>query len=215
VTTEDPFRSARLVLELRQSGITDLRLLNAIETLPRSVFLAEHMVEAAFDDVALPIECGQTISRPMAVAGMVYALRPGPELSCLEIGTGSGYQTAILGRLFRRVFSVERYRTLVDLARARLAGLGFTNVEVLHSDGLNGWPGPAPYDRILMGGAVSERPERLLAQLKPDGVLVGAIGEGDGQHVVAFTGDGAGGFTETVVAPSRFLMLQSGLAREL
>lgn len=212
---DERYEAARLVLQLRQNGITDNALLEALETTPRAHFLPDSLKEAAWDDVSLPIACGQTISRPMAVAGMVNALRAAPNLSVLEIGTGSGYQTAVLSKLFRRVFSLERYRTLVEGARESLRTLERTNVEVMLADGLLGWSFAAPFDRIILGGALEAFSPLLFGQLKPNGILVAPIGDGDAQHVHAFIGDGAGGYEDIILAPSRFLMLQPGLARDL
>jgi protein-L-isoaspartate(D-aspartate) O-methyltransferase len=214
-TFPEGYLAARLILQLRQSGISDPALLSAIETIPRSHFLPASLQDAAWDDVSLPIACGQTISRPMAIAGMVNALRPAPDLSVLEVGSGSGYQTAVLSKLFRRVFSLERYRTLVDFARERVRALELYNIEIMHSDGFQGWPLAAPFDRIILGGAVESLSDGLLAQLKPNGILVAPIGEGESQHVHALIGDGKGGFEDLVLSPSRFLLLQPGLARDL
>src|SRR5207237_357522 len=138
------------LLTLRRRGIGDAAVLRAMEEVPRDQFVSRDLVEAAYADQALPIACGQTISQPYVVAYMTEQLAVRPHDRVLEIGTGSGYQAAILSRLAREVVSIERYRTLAERAREKLAELGFANVEVLIGDGLAGCPDRAPFDRILV-----------------------------------------------------------------
>ena len=144
---------ARLILSLRSQGVTDPKVLNVIETTPRPVFTQELFRERAFEDSALPIACGQTISQPFVVGLMTQALKIEKRSRVLEIGTGSGYQTTILSKLARLVYSVERYRTLLSAAEARFRELGLTNVVTRFGDGGQGWPEQAPFDRIMVTAA--------------------------------------------------------------
>jgi protein-L-isoaspartate(D-aspartate) O-methyltransferase len=208
-------RLARLVLALRSQGVTDPLVLNAIEKTPRDLFTPELFRDRSFEDSALPIACGQTISQPFIVGLMTQALTLEPRARVLEIGTGSGYQTAILSRLSRLVYTVERYRTLMSEAEARFAVLGLTNVITRFGDGGEGWKEQAPFDRILVTAAASDEPTRLLAQLKPAGVLVAPVGKGPVQRLLRYAGDGKGGFTEQQLGEVRFVPMLDGVAKEL
>jgi len=208
-------RRARLVLGLRSGGVTDPKVLNAIEQTPRDLFVPDLFQERAWEDSALPIACGQTISQPLIVGLMTQALNVEGRSRVLEIGTGSGYQTAVLARIARYVYSVERYRTLLGEAEARLKQLDILNVITRFGDGGEGWPEQAPFDRIMVTAAVSEEPERLLAQLKPSGVLVAPVGRGPVQMLRRYVGDGAGGFRADSLGEVRFVPLLDGVAREL
>ena len=206
---------ARLILALRSQGVTDAKVLNAIESTPRELFTPELFKARAFEDSALPIACGQTISQPFIVGLMTQALTIEPRSRVLEIGTGSGYQTAILARLARLVYSVERYRTLLKEAEGRFKALGLTNVITRFGDGGEGWPEQAPFDRILVTAAAPDEPKKLLAQLKPNGVLVAPIGKGPVQSLRRYSGDGKGGFSVEALCDVRFVPLLDGVAREL
>ena len=208
-------RLARLVLALRSQGVTDPLVLSAIEKTPRDLFTPELFRDRSFEDSALPIACGQTISQPFIVGLMTQALTLEPRARVLEIGTGSGYQTAILSRLSRLVYTVERYRTLMKEAEARFATLGLTNVITRFGDGGEGWAEQAPFDRILVTAAASDEPTRLLAQLKPAGVLVAPVGKGPVQRLLRYAGDGKGGFTEQQLGEVRFVPMLDGVAKEL
>jgi protein-L-isoaspartate(D-aspartate) O-methyltransferase len=208
-------RLARLVLALRSQGVTDPLVLNAIEKTPRDLFTPELFRDRSFEDSALPIACGQTISQPFIVGLMTQALTLEPRARVLEIGTGSGYQTAILSRLSRLVYTVERYRTLMAEAEARFSVLGLTNVITRFGDGGEGWKEQAPFDRILVTAAASDEPTRLLAQLKPAGVLVAPVGKGPVQRLLRYAGDGKGGFTEQQLGEVRFVPMLDGVAKEL
>ncbi|MDO8295795.1 MAG: protein-L-isoaspartate(D-aspartate) O-methyltransferase [Caulobacter sp.] len=208
-------RMARLILALRSQGVTDPRVLEAIERTPRELFTPDLFKERAFEDSALPIACGQTISQPFIVGLMTQALTLGPRDRVLEIGTGSGYQTAILSRLARLVYTVERYRTLMREAEERFKTLGLTNVITRFGDGGEGWAEQAPFDRILVTAAAPEEPKALLAQLKPNGVLVAPIGKGPVQSLRRYAGDGQGGFKVELLGDVRFVPLLDGVAREL
>jgi protein-L-isoaspartate(D-aspartate) O-methyltransferase len=205
---------ARLVLALRTQGVSDAAVLGAIEATPREIFTPDLFKERAFEDSALPIACGQTISQPFIVGLMSQALSVEPRSRVLEIGTGSGYQTAILSRLSRLVYTVERYRTLMGEAEARFKQLGLTNVITRFGDGGLGWPEQAPFDRILVTAAAPEEPKALLSQLKPSGILVAPVGRGPVQKLIRYTGDGAGGFRSEVMTDVRFVPLLDGVAKE-
>jgi protein-L-isoaspartate(D-aspartate) O-methyltransferase len=208
-------RLARLVLSLRSQGVTDPAVLAAIEKTPRDLFTPDLFKERSWEDSALPIACGQTISQPYIVGLMTQALTLEPRARVLEIGTGSGYQTAVLSRLARLVYTVERYRTLLRAAETRLETLQITNVITRFGDGFLGWAEQAPFDRILVTAAAPEEPIVLLRQLKPSGVLVAPIGKGPVQQLCRYAGDGEGGFTMDVLCEVRFVPLLEGVAREL
>lgn len=208
-------RMARLILALRSQGVTDPRVLDAIERTPREIFTPDLFKERAFEDSALPIACGQTISQPFIVGLMTQALTIGPRDRVLEIGTGSGYQTTILSKLARLVYTVERYRTLMKEAEARFKTLGLTNVITRFGDGGEGWAEQAPFDRIMITAAAPEEPKKLLAQLKPNGVLIAPIGKGPVQSLRRYAGDGQGGFKVELLGDVRFVPLLDGVAREL
>jgi protein-L-isoaspartate(D-aspartate) O-methyltransferase len=206
---------ARLILALRSQGVTDPRVLDSIERTPRELFTPDLFKERAFEDSALPIACGQTISQPFIVGLMTQALTIEPRARVLEIGTGSGYQTAVLSRLSRLVYTVERYRTLMKEAEERFRTLGLVNVITRFGDGGEGWAEQAPFDRIMVTAAAPEEPKRLLAQLKPNGVLVAPIGKGPVQSLRRYAGDGQGGFKVELLGDVRFVPLLDGVAREL
>jgi protein-L-isoaspartate(D-aspartate) O-methyltransferase len=206
---------ARLILALRSQGITDPAVLGAIERIPRDLFTPELFRERSWEDSALPIACGQTISQPYIVGLMTQALTLEPRARVLEIGTGSGYQTAVLSRLSRLVYTIERYRTLLKEAEARFKTLQLTNVITRFGDGGLGWPAQAPFDRILVTAAAPFEPKTLLAQLKPAGVLVAPVGKGPVQQLIRYSGDGQGSFTPEILCDVRFVPLLDGVAREL
>jgi protein-L-isoaspartate(D-aspartate) O-methyltransferase len=203
------------LLSLRKRGIGDAAVLRAMDEVPRERFVETDMTHAAYADQALPIACGQTISQPYVVAYMSEQLRVRPVHRVLEIGTGSGYQTAVLSRLAREVVSIERYRTLADKARLRIAALGYTNVEILAGDGLQGAPARAPFDRILVTAAAEEIPQSLVDQLGEGGVMVLPLGAHAGpQHIVRLTKDKDQLKREDLIAV-RFVPLLPGQAKEL
>ena len=168
---------ARFILGLRAAGLRDTRVLAAMERVPRRLFVDPALGAEAHADRALPIECGQTVSPPFLVAAMTEQLDVDARMKVLEIGTGSGYHAAVLAHLARRVTSIERYRTLARAAEARFAALKLSNVTIVVADGLEGWPPQAPFDRILVTGAVERVPEPLLRQLKEGGVMLVPIGK--------------------------------------
>jgi protein-L-isoaspartate(D-aspartate) O-methyltransferase len=205
---------ARLVLGLRTQGVSDPAVLSAIERTPRDIFTPDLFKDRSWEDSALPIACGQTISQPYIVGLMTQALTLEPRARVLEIGTGSGYQTAVLARLSRLVYTVERYRTLLREAESRFEALQLTNVITRFGDGFLGWSEQAPFDRILVTAAAPEEPKALLDQLKPSGVLVAPVGRGPVQKLCRYAGDGSGGFAQEVLCDVRFVPLLAGVARE-
>jgi protein-L-isoaspartate(D-aspartate) O-methyltransferase len=203
------------LLTLRRRGIGDQAVLRAMDDVPRGQFIAPEFGGRAYADQALPIDCGQTISQPFVVAYMTEQLGVRPHHRVLEIGTGSGYQAAVLSRLAREVVSIERYRTLAEQARARLDALGYDNVEIVVGDGLAGVPGRAPYDRIIVTAAAESVPLTVLEQLAGNGIMILPLGpHGGAQHIIKLTK------SETVIAREnliavRFVPLLSGQAKEL
>jgi protein-L-isoaspartate(D-aspartate) O-methyltransferase len=206
---------ARLILSLRSQGVSEPLVLNALEQTPRDLFTPKLFQERAWEDSALPIACGQTISQPFIVGLMTQALTIEPRARVLEIGTGSGYQTAVLSRLARLVYTIERYRTLMGEAEARFKQLQLGNIITRFGDGGEGWPEQAPFDRILVTAAAPAEPKTLLSQLKPSGILVAPVGRGPIQTLKRYLGDGKGGFREEVLCDVRFVPLLDGVAREL
>jgi protein-L-isoaspartate(D-aspartate) O-methyltransferase len=203
-------------LSLRRRGISDQGVLRAMEEVPRQNFVSPGFVESAYADQALPIECGQTISQPFVVAYMTEKLEVGPDHRVLEIGTGSGYQAAVLSRLAREVVSIERYRTLADAAREKLKALGYGNVTIRVGDGMAGAPDLAPFDRIMVTAAAEDVPQALLAQLAEDGKMVLPVGpRHDAQYLVKLSKRSGGGLTREELIAVRFVPLLSGQAREL
>jgi protein-L-isoaspartate(D-aspartate) O-methyltransferase len=203
------------LLGLRRRGIGSADVLRALDDVPREKFVEADFTEAAYADQALPIACGQTISQPFVVAYMTEQLDVHPGHRVLEIGTGSGYQAAVLSRLAQEVVSVERFRTLAEIARRRLAGLGYDNVTVVVGDGLGGMPDRAPYDRIIVTAAAEAIPEELVEQLAVGGVMVLPVGPHNGaQRIVKLTKTKDGVDREDLIAV-RFVPLLPGKAREL
>ena len=210
------FHAARLVLGLRQAGVTEQRVTEAMEKTPREPFVPRAFADSAWENVELPIDCGQTLTKPVVAGIMIDALEVRKEHTVLEIGCGSGYCAAVMSRLARRVYSVDRWRTLVNKARTALDVLGIERVELRCADGLEGWPEAAPFDRIILMGSVKEPPQALLDQLAPDGVVVAPIDLDGGQKVMRLQRQADGDFAERVVLrASAFTPLQPGVAREL
>jgi protein-L-isoaspartate(D-aspartate) O-methyltransferase len=199
-----------LILQLRRRGIRDTRVLRAIELVPRELFVDEAFCEHAYQDIALPIECGQTISQPYVVAYMTEKLELDERHKVLEIGTGSGYQAAVLSHLCRRVYTIERWRELQKDADRRFARLGITNVTTIIGDGWLGWPPQAPFDRIIVTAAAEEPPAALVGQLKLGGRMIIPLGENrDAQSLVQIDKTEAG-LTETPLLAVRFVPLVHG-----
>jgi protein-L-isoaspartate(D-aspartate) O-methyltransferase len=204
------------LLTLRRRGISDAAVLRAMDEVPRQRFVAPDFAAKAYADQALPIACGQTISQPYVVAYMTEQLALRREHRVLEIGTGTGYQTAVLSRLAREVVSIERFRTLAEMARGRMRALGYDNVEIIVGDGLAGAPDKAPFDRIIVTAAAASLPQALVDQLADDnGIMVLPLGPASGaQHIIKLTKSQTGLARETLI-PVRFVPLLPGQAREL
>jgi protein-L-isoaspartate(D-aspartate) O-methyltransferase len=203
-------------LALRRRGISDQAVLRAMDEVPREYFVAAEFTESAYADQALPIACGQTISQPYVVGYMTEQLEVAPEYRVLEIGTGSGYQAAVLSRIAREVVSIERYRTLADAACERLETLGFDNVSVIAGDGFLGAPDRAPFERIIVTAAAEDIPMALVEQLADGGKMVLPLGPRDGiQHIVKLTKTANGELARETLIAVRFVPLLPGKAREL
>jgi protein-L-isoaspartate(D-aspartate) O-methyltransferase len=178
-------RAISLLMELRKQGVSNARVLSAIERTARNVFVEETFQTDAYLNTALPIACGQTISQPFVVAYMTDALDVGEKMSVLEIGTGSGYQSAVLALLCRRVYTIERHRALLRTAQERLRRLKLDNVVTKWGDGFKGWPEQAPFDRIIITAAVPKVPESLIEQLKTGGILIAPVGDNAGPESIS------------------------------
>jgi len=203
------------LLTLRRRGIADQAVLRAMDEVPRERFVEPIFADSAYADQALPIACGQTISQPYVVAYMTEQLEVDSHHRVLEIGTGSGYQAAVLSHLAREVVSVERYRTLAEEARARLKALGYENVDIVVGDGFAGVPDRAPYDRIIVTAAAETIPETLLDQLADGGIMILPLGSHDGsQHIIKLTKSVTGIRRENLI-PVRFVPMLPGKAQEL
>jgi protein-L-isoaspartate(D-aspartate) O-methyltransferase len=212
---DDNVGRMQFLLALRKRGITDSTVLRAMDEVPREHFVENALADHAYADQALPIACGQTISQPYVVAYMTEELGVQSDHRVLEVGTGSGYQTAVLSRLAREVVTVERYRTLAEAARARLATLGYRNVEVRVGDGLAGVPERAPYDRIMVTAAAETVPEALVQQLAEGGVMVLPLGPHSGTQQLVKLTKGEQGIKQEDLIGVRFVPLLPGTAREL
>jgi protein-L-isoaspartate(D-aspartate) O-methyltransferase len=171
-----PNHRIRLVMDLRAAGIADTSVLSAIERVPREAFVPPTFRDRAYEDAALPIGHAQTLSRPSVVGLMTQALEAGPRMKVLEIGTGSGYQTSVLARVVRRVYTIERHRELLAEAEARFKALRIHNVVTKFGDGWEGWPEQAPFERILVTAAPVDVPGALVDQLSEGGVMVLPVG---------------------------------------
>lgn len=203
---------AQLILTLRRNGITDPAVLDAMERTPREMFVPDYFVPHAYEDSALPIACGQTISQPLVVAMMTQALDLNRRCKVLEIGTGSGYQAAVLARLSRRVYTIERHKPLLREAESLFRYLDLHNIATRFGDGSQGWPEQAPFDRIIVTAAAREVPEALTAQLKPGGHLVVPVGpEGGDQELWRLTVEEGGQVDRVSLGGVRFVPLRTGI----
>ncbi len=203
-------RRARLIMELRRGGVTDRAVLAAMETVPRNEFVPPAFADRAWDNAPLPIGAGQTISQPLIVALMSQALEAGKRHKVLEIGTGSGYQTAILAKLCRRVYTIERIRELLTRTETLLARLGIRNVTSMLGDGSKGWPEQAPFDRIIVTAAAALVPETLLKQLGAGGVMIVPVGDNADEQVLVRVRRSEQGFEHEFLTGVRFVPLVEG-----
>ncbi|MDC3076154.1 protein-L-isoaspartate(D-aspartate) O-methyltransferase [Paracoccaceae bacterium] len=204
---------ALLMLKLRQNGISNPEILRSIETIDRSSFVSKNFLNRSLEDIPLPIECGQTISQPSLVALMTQQLEIPYRSKVLEIGTGSGYQTAILSRLSSRVYSIERYKKLVDLAKFRLATLNISNVIILLQDGFFGYSPQAPFDRIILTAAVEEIPNLLADQLKVGGIMIIPVGLSNQEQSLLKVVKTEKGLDIKELMSVRFVQMKEGLVR--
>jgi protein-L-isoaspartate(D-aspartate) O-methyltransferase len=207
-------RKIRLIMELRRGGITDTGVLAAIERIPREIFVPEPFQDQSYENRTLPIGHGQTLSQPGVVAIMSQAVLPDRSVKILEVGTGSGYQASVLSRLFRRVYTVERYRELLKEAESRFEQLRITNITAKVGDGYQGWTEQAPFQRIIVTAAPAEVPGSLVDQLGEGGVMVIPLARpGREQEVVRLT-RGPQGLSEEHLTTVRFVPMVHGLPKK-
>jgi protein-L-isoaspartate(D-aspartate) O-methyltransferase len=212
---EKRIRIADLILRLRRAGVTEQKVVAAIESIPREIFVPAESQPHAYAERALAIDCGQTISAPVIVGLMTQALDIGDRERVLEIGTGTGYQTAVLARLARRVYTMDRFRTLVIAAESRFKTLRLSNITAIVGDGTHGWPEQAPFDRIIVTAASETVPEALKKQVRVGGVIVMPVGPQDGVQKLMRLERTETGFNERVLADVRFVPLIPGKAAHL
>ncbi len=211
---DEATRQMQFLFQLRQKGVTDTKVLAAMEKVDRGAFVRGHFENRAYDDMPLPISCGQTISQPSVVGLMTQALNVQPRDTVLEIGTGSGYQAAVLSHLARRVYTVDRHRDLTREAEIRFTKLGLTNITTLTRDGCFGLPEQGPFDRILVTAAAEDPPGPLLAQLKTGGTMVLPVGQSDAVQSLIKVTRSDEGLEYDELLPVRFVPLVEGLARD-
>ncbi len=204
----------QFLFALRSKGVTDARVLSAMEEVDRGAFITGLFSERAYEDMPLPIACGQTISQPSVVGLMTQALQVSARDKVLEVGTGSGYQAAILSRLARRVYTVERHRRLVLEARRVFERLDLTNITALVSDGSFGLAEQAPFDRIIVTAAAEDPPGPLLAQLKIGGIMVVPVGQSDAVQTLIRVRRTEDGYEYDELRPVRFVPLLEGLGKD-
>jgi len=207
-------RKMQFLFALRSKGVTDTRVLSAMEKIDRGLFVRGLFAERAYEDMPLPIACGQTISQPSVVGLMSQALDLSPRHKVLEVGTGSGYQAAVLSQLARRVYTVERHKTLVNEAKALFEALDYSNIIPILSDGSRGLPDQAPFDRIIVTAAAEDPPSPLLAQLKVGGIMVVPVGQSDTvQNLIRVTRT-EDGYHYHDLRAVRFVPLVEGLGKD-
>ncbi|MBL9062884.1 protein-L-isoaspartate(D-aspartate) O-methyltransferase [Tabrizicola sp.] len=207
-------RKMRFLFALRSRGVTDSRVLTAMEKVDRGLFVRGTFADRAYEDMPLPIACGQTISQPSVVGLMTQALQVNPRDTVLEVGTGSGYQAAILSQLARRVYTVDRYRRLTREAGELFRKLDLVNITTITADGSHGLPDQAPFDRILVTAAAEDPPGPLLEQLKPGGIMVVPVGQSDAVQALIKVTRTQSGFDYEELRPVRFVPLVEGLGSE-
>jgi protein-L-isoaspartate(D-aspartate) O-methyltransferase len=205
----------QFVFTLRSRGVTNGEVLKAMESTPRADFLEGIFQERAFEDTPLPIACGQTISQPTVVGLMTQALEVTRRCKVLEVGTGSGYQAAILARLARRVYTVERHRRLARRTRELFQRLGLHNITVVHGDGSHGLPEQAPFDRIIVTAAAEDPPRVLIDQLRPGGIMVLPVGQSNAVQTLIRIDKAEAGLEYTDLGAVRFVPLVEGVAQDV
>ena len=207
-----PEEKMQFLYAIRRRGITDTRVLNAMEKVDRKDFLMGIFKEKAYEDIPLPIACGQTISQPSVVALMTQSLEVTSRCKVLEVGTGSGYQATILSHLARRVYTVERHKDLMNQAQKVFDTLNLTNITAIRSDGSRGLPAQAPFDRILLTAAAEDPPHPLLKQLKPNGIMVLPVGQTDSVQTMIKIKKTDHGLIYHEIGEVRFVPLIEGVA---
>jgi len=212
--TDEAERKMQFLFALRSRGVMDKRVLEAMEKIDRGIFLTGLFAERAYEDMPLPIPCGQTISQPSVVGLMTQALDVQPRDKVLEVGTGSGYQAAILSQLARRVYTVERHQRLTQAAEAVFRTLGLTNITAVTADGSRGYPEQAPFDRILVTAAAEDPPGPLLAGLRVGGIMVLPVGQSDAVQRLIKVTRSEGGYDYEELRAVRFVPLVEGLGQE-
>ncbi|MEP4038186.1 protein-L-isoaspartate(D-aspartate) O-methyltransferase [Pseudophaeobacter sp.] len=214
MSSPDPETKMQFLFALRSRGVTDTRVLEAMEQIDRGPFVRGIFSERAYEDTPLPIACGQTISQPSVVGLMTQALQVSPRDTVLEVGTGSGYQAAILAKLARRVYTIDRHARLVREARQIFEALQLPNVTSLVGDGSFGLPDQAPFDRIIVTAAAEDPPGPLLAQLKPGGIMVVPVGQSDAVQTLIRVRKTEYGLDYDELRPVRFVPLLEGLGKD-
>lgn len=209
-----PEEQMQFLFHLRQAGVTDAQVLTAMERIDRGEFVRGHFAGRAYEDRPLPIACGQTISQPSVVGLMTQALRLEPRHKVLEVGTGSGYQAAILSQLVRRVYTVDRHRSLVREAQEVFDRLGLANITAMTRDGSRGIPEQAPFDRIIVTAAAEDAPAMLLSQLRPGGIMVVPVGQSDAVQSLIRVIRTEQGYDYDELLPVRFVPLIEGLGQD-
>ena len=212
MTDDAATRKMQFVYRLRSRGVLNDQVLAAMEKIDRGLFVTGTFGERAYDDMPLPIACGQTISQPSVVAMMTEALEIGSRDTVFEVGTGSGYQAAILSQLARRVYTIDRHRRLTDAAQERFRLLDLSNITVFCGDGSRGLPSQAPFDRILVTAAAEDPPGPLLKQLREDGIMVVPVGQSDTVQRLIKVRRLASGFDYEELSEVRFVPLLDGVA---
>lgn len=207
-------RQMAFLFALRQRGVMDKRVLEAMEKVDRGAFVKGLFAERAYEDMPLPIACGQTISQPSVVGLMTQALDVQPRHKVLEVGTGSGYQAAVLSHLARRVYTVDRHKRLVAEAQAVFDALGLTNITAFPADGSRGLPEQAPFDRILVTAAAEDPPGPLLAELKTGGIMVVPVGQSDTVQTLIKVTRTEKGYDYDELRPVRFVPLVEGMGQD-
>ena len=212
--TFDAATKMQFLFALRSKGVTDKRVLNAMESVDRAAFIRGTFAQRAYEDMPLPIACGQTISQPSVVGQMTQALQVEPRHKVLEVGTGSGYQAAILSKLARRVYTVDRYRSLVQAANEAFTACGISNITAFAADGSFGLPEQAPFDRIMLTAAAEDTPGPLLSQLKVGGIMVLPVGQSDTVQSLIRVTRHENGFDYDELRDVRFVPLLEGIGQE-
>ena len=203
-------RKIRLIMQLRKKGITNTNVLSAIEKVPRENFILETFLDKAYEDSALPIEEGQTISQPFIVALMTQALCLDRKSKILEIGTGSGYQAAVLSHICRRVFTIERFESLLRSAQLKFKSSNIHNIVTKHGDGYLGWPEQAPFDRIIVTAASKSIPEELTSQLRDNGLMVIPLEDEEKKQKIFTVRKTKNNYFKEPLVPVRFVPLVEG-----